>query len=122
MVDMGDNANKMGTNMDLITQTYQSLARGLAMLDNLKLGYGGTKSEMQRLMSDAEKLTGEHYTVGDFGDTVKAIHAIQKNLGITGTTAREAATTFEGSFKQMKAAATDLLGNIALGKNLDAPL
>lgn len=123
MVDMGDNANKMGTNMDLITQTYQSLARGnYAMLDNLKLGYGGTKSEMQRLMSDAEKLTGEHYTVGDFGDTVKAIHAIQKNLGITGTTAREAATTFEGSFKQMKAAATDLLGNIALGKNLDAPL
>lgn len=123
MVDMGDNANKMGTNMDLITQTYQSLARGnYAMLDNLKLGYGGTKSEMQRLMSDAEKLTGEHYTVGDFGDTVKAIHAIQKNLGITGTTAREAATTFEGSFNQMKAAATDLLGNIALGKNLDAPL
>jgi phage-related protein len=119
MKDMSDNANKMGTDMESITQTYQSLARGnYAMLDNLKLGYGGTKSEMQRLMKDAEKLTGEHYTVGDFGDTVKAIHAIQDNLGITGTTAREAATTFEGSFKQMKASATDLLGNIALGKDI----
>lgn len=119
MVDMSDNANKMGTDMETITQTYQSLARGnYAMLDNLKLGYGGTKTEMERLMADAEKLTGEHYTVGDFGDTVKAIHAIQKNLGITGTTAKEAATTFEGSFNQMKAAANDLLGNIALGTNI----
>lgn len=111
MIDMSDNANKMGTNMESITQTYQSLARGnYAMLDNLKLGYGGTKQEMQRLMKDAEKLTGEHYTVGDFGDTVKAIHAIQDSLGITGTTAKEAATTFSGSFNQMKAAGLDLLG------------
>lgn len=119
MVDMSDNANKMGTDMQMITQTYQSLARGnYAMLDNLKLGYGGTKSEMERLMKDAEKLTGEHYTVGDFADTVKAIHAVQKSLGITGTTAKEAATTLTGSFASMKAAAQDLLGNLAIGKNI----
>ena len=89
MVDMSDNANKMGTDMESITQTYQSLARGnYAMLDNLKLGYGGTKSEMERLMADAEKLTGEHYTGGDLADTVKAIHAVQDSLGITGTTSK----------------------------------
>lgn len=117
MVDMSDNANKMGTDMESITQTYQSLARGnYAMLDNLKLGYGGTKSEMERLMRDAEKLTGEHYTVGDFADTVKAIHAVQESLGITGTTAREASTTLSGSFSSMKAAWTDFKGNLADGE------
>ena len=117
MVDMSDNANKMGTDMEYITQTYQSLARGnYAMLDNLKLGYGGTKSEMERLMRDAEKLTGEHYTVGDFADTVKAIHAVQESLGITGTTAREASTTLSGSFSSMKAAWTDFKGNLADGE------
>lgn len=117
MVDMSDNANKMGTDMESITQTYQSLARGnYAMLDNLKLGYGGTKSEMERLMRDAEKLTGEHYTVGDFADTVKAIHAVQESLGITGTTAREASTTLSGSFNSMKAAWTDFKGNLADGE------
>lgn len=117
MVDMSDNANKMGTDMEYITQTYQSLARGnYAMLDNLKLGYGGTKSEMERLMKDAEKLTGEHYTVGDFADTVKAIHAVQESLGITGTTAREASTTLSGSFSSMKAAWTDFKGNLADGE------
>lgn len=117
MVDMSDNANKMGTDMELITQTYQSLARGnYQMLDNLKLGYGGTKSEMERLMRDAEKLTGEHYTVGDFADTVKAIHAVQESLGITGTTAMEASTTLSGSFSSMKAAWTDFKGNLADGE------
>ena len=117
MVDMSDNANKMGTDMEYITQTYQSLARGnYAMLDNLKLGYGGTKSEMERLMKDAEKLTGEHYTVGDFADTVKAIHAVQESLGITGTTAKEASTTLSGSFSSMKAAWTDFKGNLADGE------
>lgn len=117
MVDMSDNANKMGTDMEYITQTYQSLARGnYAMLDNLKLGYGGTKSEMERLMKDAEKLTGEHYTVGDFADTVKAIHAVQESLGITGTTAMEASTTLSGSFSSMKAAWTDFKGNLADGE------
>ncbi|EPE2439619.1 phage tail protein [Enterococcus faecalis] len=119
MIDMSDNANKMGTDMEMITQTYQSLARGnYAMLDNLKLGYGGTKSEMERLMKDAEKLTGEHYTVGDFADTVKAIHAVQESLGITGTTAKEAATTMSGSFASMKAAMQNVLGKLAIGEDI----
>ena len=119
MVDMSDNANKMGTDMESITQTYQSLARGnYAMLDNLKLGYGGTKSEMERLMKDAEKLTGEHYTVGDFADTVKAIHAVQESLSITGTTAKEAATTLSGSLASMKAAFSDVLGKLSLGQDI----
>ncbi|WP_232043717.1 phage tail protein [Enterococcus faecium] len=119
MIDMSDNANKMGTDMEAVTQTYQSLARGnYAMLDNLKLGYGGTKSEMERLMKDAEKLTGEHYTIGDFADTVKAIHAVQENLGITGTTAKEAATTISGSFASMKAAMQNVLGKMAIGEDI----
>lgn len=119
MIDMSDNANKMGTDMEMITQTYQSLARGnYAMLDNLKLGYGGTKSEMERLMKDAEKLTGEHYTVGDFADTVKAIHAVQEKLGITGTTAKEAATTISGSFASMKAAMQNVLGKLTIGEDI----
>lgn len=119
MVDMSDNANKMGTDMESITQTYQSLARGnYAMLDNLKLGYGGTKSEMERLMKDAEKLTGEHYTVGDFADTVKAIHAVQESMGITGTTAKEASETFSGSLASMKAAFSDVLGKLSLGQDI----
>lgn len=119
--DMSDNANKMGTDIESIQQTYQSLARGnYAMLDNLKLGYGGTKSEMERLMSDAEKLTGEHYTVGDFGDTVKAIHAVQTQMGITGTTAKEASTTIEGSMNAMKASWQNLLAGMSdSGANMD---
>lgn len=116
MVDMGDNANKMGTDLSTVQQTYQSIARGnYAMLDNLKLGYGGTKSEMERLMADAEKLTGEHYTVGDFADTVKAIHAVQESLGISGTTAQEASTTWTGSINAVKASWTDLLGSLTTG-------
>lgn len=119
--DMSDNANKMGTDIGSIQQTYQSLARGnYAMLDNLKLGYGGTKAEMERLMSDAEKLTGEHYTIGDFGDTVKAIHAVQEHMGITGTTAKEAATTIEGSMNSMKASWQNLLAGMSdSGANMD---
>lgn len=112
--DMSDNANKMGTDISSIQQTYQSLARGnYAMLDNLKLGYGGTKAEMERLMADAEKLTGEHYTIGDFGDTVKAIHAVQTQMGITGTTAKEASTTIEGSMNAMKASWQNLLAGMS---------
>lgn len=119
--DMSDNANKMGTDIGSIQQTYQSLARGnYAMLDNLKLGYGGTKAEMERLMADAEKLTGEHYTVGDFGDTVKAIHAVQTQMGITGTTANEASTTIEGSMNAMKASWQNLLAGMSdSGANMD---
>ena len=119
--DMSDNANKMGTDIGSIQQTYQSLARGnYAMLDNLKLGYGGTKAEMERLMADAEKLTGEHYTVGDFGDTVKAIHAVQTQMGVTGTTAKEASTTIEGSMNAMKASWQNLLAGMSdSGANMD---
>ena len=112
--DMSDNANKMGTDIGSIQQTYQSLARGnYAMLDNLKLGVAGTKQGMADLMAKAEKLTGEHYTVGNFGDTVKAIHAVQESMGITGTTAKEASTTIEGSMNSMKSAWTNLLAGLS---------
>lgn len=103
--DMSDNANKMGTDISSIQQTYQSLMRGnYAMLDNLKLGYGGTKSELERLVADAEKLTGQALDPSKFSDVITAIHAVQENLGITGTTALEAATTIEGSVNSAKAA------------------
>ena len=103
--DMSDNANKMGTDIQTIQGTYQSLMRGnYAMLDNLKLGYGGTKSELERLVSDAEQLTGQALDPSKFSDVITAIHAVQENLGITGTTALEAATTIEGSVNTMKAA------------------
>ena len=112
--DMADNANKMGTDIGTIQETYQSLARGnYAMLDNLKLGVAGTKEGMADLMAKAEQLTGEHYTVGDFGDTVKAIHAVQESMGITGTTAKEASTTIEGSMNAMKSAWTNLLAGLS---------
>lgn len=110
LTDMSDNANKMGTDLESIQQTYQSLARGnYGMLDNLKLGYGGTKTEMERLIADANKLkqaNGEaaDLSVDSFADVVEAIHLVQENLGITGTTAKEAATTIEGSVGAMKAA------------------
>lgn len=123
MIDMADNANKMGTELDVINQTYQSLARGnYAMLDNLKLGYGGTKTELQRLLSDAEKLSGQHYDIGNFSDITQAIHVVQQNLGITGTTAREAATTVSGSLNQLKASWADLLGQMALGNDVSGQL
>ena len=104
VIDMSDNANKMGTDLASIQQTYQSIARGnYAMLDNLKLGYGGTKTEMQRLLSDASKLSGKSFSLGSFADVISAIHVVQAELGITGTTAIEAATTIEGSTAMMKA-------------------
>lgn len=110
IIDMSDNANKMGTDIGSIQQTYQSLARGnYAMLDNLKLGYGGTKSEMERLISDANKLPGvmkegNDLSIDSFADVTEAISRVQKSLGISGTTAKEAATTIEGSVNSMKAA------------------
>lgn len=104
----------MGTDIESIQQTYQSLMRGnYAMLDNLKLGYGGTKSELERLVADAEKLTGQALDPAKFSDVITAIHAVQDNLGITGTTAKEAATTIEGSIGMMKAAWDNLLVGIA---------
>lgn len=119
MIDMSDNANKMGTSMESIQLAYQGFAKqNYTMLDNLKLGYGGTKQEMQRLLADAEKLTGVKYDINNLSDVYSAIHAIQENLDITGTTAREAATTFTGSFESMKAAAQNVLGKIAIGENV----
>ena len=119
MIDMSDNANKMGTSMDSIQVAYQGFAKqNYTMLDNLKLGYGGTKQEMQRLLADAEKLTGVKYDINNLSDVYQAIHAIQENLDITGTTAKEAASTFTGSFQAMKAAAQNVLGKLALGENI----
>ena len=121
MIDMSDNANKMGTDIETIQQTYQSLARGnYAMLDNLKLGYGGTKSEMERLIQDANKVKQANGEMGDlsidkFSDVVQAIHIMQQQMGITGTTAKEAATTIEGSVGMMKAAWQNWLAE--LGKD-----
>lgn len=119
MIDMSDNANKMGTSMESIQMAYQGFAKqNYTMLDNLKLGYGGTKQEMQRLLADAEKLTGVKYDINNLSDVYSAIHAIQENLDITGTTAKEAASTFSGSFESMKAAAQNVLGKLALGENI----
>lgn len=119
MIDMSDNANKMGTSMESIQTAYQGFAKqNYTMLDNLKLGYGGTKQEMQRLLADAEKLTGVKYDINNLSDVYQAIHAIQENLDITGTTAKEASSTFTGSFQAMKAAAQNVLGKLALGENI----
>lgn len=119
MVDMSDNANKMGTSMDRIQDAYQGFAKqNYTMLDNLKLGYGGTKTEMERLLADAEKLTGVKYDINNLSDVYQAIHAIQGKLDITGTTAKEAASTFSGSFSAMKAAAQNVLGKLALGEDI----
>lgn len=119
MIDMSDNANKMGTDMESIQNAYQGFAKqNYTMLDNLKLGYGGTKTEMERLLADAQKLTGIKYDINNLSDVYQAIHAIQEELGITGTTAKEAATTMTGSFSAMKAAAQNVLGHLALGDNI----
>ena len=123
MIDMADNSNKMGTSMESIQTAYQGFAKqNYTMLDNLKLGYGGTKEEMQRLLKDAEKLTGTKYDINNLNDVYQAIHAIQDNLDITGTTAKEASTTFTGSFNAMKAAAQNLLGDLALGEDVEPAL
>lgn len=123
MQDMSDNANKMGTSMDSITAAYQGFARQqYTLLDNLKLGYGGTKEEMQRLLADAEAITGVHYDISNLSDVYEAIHVIQGELGITGTTALEASKTLEGSFNAMKAAFTDLLGQMAMGADISTAL
>ena len=116
MVDMSDNANKMGTNMEDIKNAYQGFAKqNYTMLDNLKLGYGGTKSEM-------EKISGVEYNIDNLSDVYSAIHVIQGQLDITGTTAKEAATTISGSFNQMKAAAKNVMGEIALGMDVGPAL
>lgn len=123
MTDMSDNANKMGTNMEDIKNAYQGFAKqNYTMLDNLKLGYGGTKTEMERLLADAQKITGVKYDINNLSDVYSAIHVIQGQLDITGTTAKEAATTISGSFASMKAAAQNVMGQIALGMDIKPAL
>lgn len=123
MVDMSDNANKMGTNIADIQNAYQGFAKqNYTMLDNLKLGYGGTKTEMERLLADAEKISGIKYNIGNLADVYAAVHVIQGELDITGTTAKEAATTFSGSFGSMKAAAANLLGTLTNGGDVSKAL
>lgn len=108
--DMSDNANKMGTDMTMIQNAYQGFAKqNYTMLDNLKLGYGGTKEEMSRLLADAEKISGIKYDISSYADVVSAIHVIQEEMGIAGTTAAEAAGTITGSLASVKASWQNLL-------------
>jgi phage-related protein len=116
LVDMADNANKMGTNMTDIQNAYQGFAKqNYTMLDNLKLGYGGTQAEMKRLLSDAQKITGQKYDISSFADITQAIHAIQTQMDITGTTAKEASTTISGSWGSLKAAFENTLVSLTAG-------
>ena len=119
IIDMSDNSNKMGTNIRDIQNAYQGFAKqNYTMLDNLKLGYGGTKTEMERLLADAEKISGQKYDINNLSDVYEAIHVIQEEMDITGTTSKEAASTLSGSFSSMKAAAENFLGDLALGRNV----
>ena len=112
--DIADNANKMGSDIDSITQAYQGFARGqYTLLDNLKLGYGGTQEEMQRLLQDAQAISGVEYNIDNLNDVYEAIHVVQTEMGITGTTAREAASTISGSTAMMSASWQNLLTGIA---------
>lgn len=123
IMDMTDNAAKMGTPIESIQNAYQGFAKGqYNMLDNLKLGYGGTKTEMERLLADASKLSGVEYNIDNLGDVYDAIHVIQEDLGLTGVAAEEASTTFSGSFGAMKAAAANVLGKLALGESIGPSL
>ena len=119
ITDMSDNANKLGTDMTSIQYAYQGFAKqNYTMLDNLKLGYGGTKQEMERLLADAEKFSGIKYDISSYADIVDAIHVVQTEMGITGTTAKEAATTIQGSANAMKSAWSNLLTGMS-NENLD---
>lgn len=119
LIDMADNANKFGTDMQSIQNAYQGFAKqNYTMLDNLKLGYGGTKTEMERLLADAEKFSGIHYDINNLADVYQAIHVIQQEMGVTGTTAQEAATTISGSFRSMKAAFDNFINGSGSVKDL----
>lgn len=119
ILDMADNAAKMGTPIENIQTAYQGFAKqNYTMLDNLKLGYGGTKTEMERLLADAQKISGVEYNLDNLGDVYAAIHVIQEDLGLTGVAAAEASETFTGSLGAMKAAGENLLANIALGEDI----
>lgn len=116
IIDMADNANKMGTGMDMIQNAYQGFAKqNYTMLDNLKLGYGGTKTEMERLLKDASKLSGQKFDISSYADIIEAIHVVQENMGITGTTAKEASMTIQGSASAMKAAWGNMLVALTTG-------
>jgi len=123
ILDMADNAAKMGTDIGAIQNAYQGFAKGnYTMLDNLKLGYGGTRTEMERLLKNAQEISGVEYDIDNLGDVYDAIHVIQGDLGLTGVAADEAATTFSGSLGAMKAAAQNVLGNLALGEDIGPSL
>lgn len=123
IMDMADNSAKMGTDIASVQNAYQGFAKqNYTMLDNLKLGYGGTKEEMQRLLQDAQKLSGVKYDISNLGDVYDAIHVIQQDLGVTGVAAEEAKTTFTGSFGAMKAAVSNFLANLSLGNSVTADL
>lgn len=120
LIDISDNVNKMGSSMESVTMAYQGFAKQQYMLlDNLKLGYGGTKTEMERLLKDAQAITGVKYDINNLADVYSAIHVIQQELGITGTTAKEAEKTITGSANMMKAAWQNVLSAIAGGGDLD---
>ena len=123
IMDMADNSAKMGTDISSIQAAYQGFAKqNYTMLDNLKLGYGGTKTEMERLLKDAEKLTGIKYDINNLGDVYAAIHAIQEELGVAGVAAQEANTTLTGSMNALKASVQNLLASMSLGMDLSAPI
>lgn len=123
LIDMSDNANKMGTSMESIQDAYKGFAKqNYTMLDNLSLGYGGTKTEMERLLADATKLTGVKYDISNLDDVYNAIHAVQEEMGITGTTAKEASETFSGSLDSMKAAFANVMGGLSLGQDIQPAL
>lgn len=119
ILDMADNSAKMGTDITSIQTAYQGFAKqNYTMLDNLKLGYGGTRSEMERLLEDAQKISGVEYNIENLGDVYEAIHVIQGELGLTGVAAAEASSTLSGSLGAMKAAGENLLANLALGEDI----
>jgi len=123
IIDMADNSNKMGTSMESIQNAYAGFAKqNYTMLDNLKLGYGGTKEEMQRLLKDAQKISGVKYDIKNLADVYSAIHVIQKELDITGTTEKEASETFSGSLAAMKSAVSNLMGNLAIGGDVETAM
>ncbi len=123
LIDMSDNSNKMGTSMQSIQDAYRGFSReNYTMLDNLALGYGGTKTEMERLLADATKLSGVKYDINNLSDVYDAIHVVQGELDITGTTAKESAETFSGSLASMKTAFSNVLGKLALGQDIKPSL
>lgn len=121
--DMADNSARMGTSLDSIQNAYQGFAKqNYTMLDNLKLGYGGTKTEMERLLADAQELSGVEYNIDNLADVYQAIHVIQDDLNVTGTASKEASSTLSGSFASMKAAAENFIGNLTLGQDVSSSL